>query len=230
MNEKLIELLAKHEEEYHKNKEEYYYEVRSQDRTEKWPHGYTNVQRAARMIFLNKTCYNGLYRVNSRGEFNTPIGRYTNPLINDEDNIRAIHNYFNEEGNEIVILDRSYEFAMDRAEAGDIIYLDPPYDYEDDDGFTQYTIDGFSFEDFKKLKKKCDEVIDKGAFVILSNNATDKVLKLFEENPGRYQLFYDETKFKTLRTINSKGNERRTGYEVIIWGFQDGVPFLKQMT
>ena len=176
------------------------------------------------MIFLNKTCYNGLYRVNSKGEFNTPIGRYKNPLICDKDNLREIHRFFNNENNDIEIMNSSYEEAIRKAKDGDIIYVDPPYDYEDDDGFTKYQMAGFTFEDFKKLKKECDEAINKGAYVILSNNATTKVLDLFKEDP-KYKILYEPDTFLTLRCINSKGEGRKTGKEVIIAGFPGNIPF-----
>lgn len=220
----LIEALKKHKDEYFEDKDDHYYTVRAWDREKDWPNNYNDVQRAARMIFLNRTCYNGLYRVNSKGQFNTPIGRYANPTICDEQNIIEIHNYFSNPENDIVIMNESYEFAIRKAKDGDIIYIDPPYDYEDDDGFTKYQMKGFTFEDFENLKKECDAAINKGAFVIISNNATTKVLKLFKEDP-KYKIFYDVNEFKTLRSINCKGTERKTGNEVIIWGMNSNVPF-----
>lgn len=110
--------------------------------------------RAARMIFLNRTCYNGLYRVNSKGQFNTPMGRYHNPLICDETNIKEIYEYLSNPENHIEIMNGSYEDAIKKAKDGDVIYNDPPYDYEDDDNFTKYQMAGFSFADFQKLKEK----------------------------------------------------------------------------
>lgn len=180
--------------------------------------------RAARMIFLNRTCYNGLYRVNSKGQFNTPMGRYRNPLICDETNIKEIHEYLSNPENHIEIMNGSYEDAIKKAKDGDAIYIDPPYDYEDDDGFTKYQMAGFSFADFQKLKEKCDKAVNKGAFVIISNNATTKVMKLFEEDP-KYKIFYDPNCFASLRSINCKGDDRRTGREVIFWGMNNSIPF-----
>ena len=144
----LIEELKKHKLEYFKDKDDHYYSVRAWDREEGWPNNHTDVERAARMIFLNRTCYNGLYRVNSKGQFNTPIGRYNNPTICDEENIKAIHEYFSNSNNSIEIMNESYEYAIRKSKDGDIIYIDPPYDYEDDDGFTKYHMKGFTFEDF----------------------------------------------------------------------------------
>ena len=214
----LIRKLKEHEQRY-KEKEradadEYYYDIRSWDRNPDWPDNYDEIARAARMIFLNRTCYNGLYRVNFKGQFNTPIGRYTNPLICDEVNIREIHDYLKE--NDIKIMCGSYDKVLEQCREGDIIYIDPPYDYEDDDGFTKYQMSGFSFEDFKTLKQHCDDAVDRGSAVVISNNATEKVISLFTEDI-RYKAYYLDN-LKTLRTINCKGGERRTGSEVIIVG------------
>jgi adenine-specific DNA methylase len=162
--------------------------------------------------------------VNNKGQFNTPIGRYANPIICDERNIREIHDYLADKNNKIEILNESYETAIKKAKDGDIIYIDPPYDYQDDDGFTKYQINGFSFDDFVKLKDECDAAINRGAFVIMSNNATAKVLDLFQQDP-RYKIFYDFNEFSTLRSINCKGSERRTGKEVIFWGMDGKIPF-----
>ena len=221
---KLIELLDEHASAYKDDPDGYYYEVRAWDRVDEWPNNHTNVERASRMIFLNRTCYNGLYRVNSKGQFNTPIGRYKNPTICDRENIKEIHDYLSKNESEIEIMNTSYEEVIKVAKDGDVIYIDPPYDYEDDDGFTKYQMSGFSFEDFVKLKSECDKAINNGAFVIISNNATQKVLHLFEQDP-KYKIFYDVNEFPTLRTINCNGAERRTGKEAIFWGMNNNVPF-----
>lgn len=220
----LIKLLQEHDINYKQDPDGYFYEVRSWDRLPNWQRNKTDIERAARMIFLNRTCYNGLYRVNNKGQFNTPIGRYKNPTICDIENIVEIHNYLSSPKNNIQILDGSYEQVLDFAIDNDVVYLDPPYDYEDDDGFTKYQIDGFSFDDLKKMKAECDKIIDRGATAIISNNATEKVLKLFEEDPS-YKIYYDVNKFKTLRNINCKGERRRSGLEVIFWGMNNFVPF-----
>lgn len=221
---KLIEKLKEFSREYHNAPDEFYYHIREWDRVDDWMDAHDDVDRAARMIFLNRTCYNGLYRVNSKGQFNTPMGRYRNPLICDEANIKEIHEYLSNPENHIEIMNGSYEEAIKKAKDGDVIYIDPPYDYEDDDGFTKYQMSGFTFEDFQKLKEKCDKAVDKGAFVIISNNATTKVMKLFEEDP-KYKIFYDPNCFTSLRSINCKGDDRRTGSEVIFWGMNNSIPF-----
>lgn len=203
------------------DRDELYYATRGADRTNEWGR-MTDVQKAARMIFLNRTCYNGLYRVNNQGKFNTPMGRYRNPLICDEENLSEIHNYLS--SNKIHLMNGSYEDCINKAKAGDIVYVDPPYDYEDDDGFTKYQMMGFTFEDFKLLKKVCDRALKRGAYIIISNNATERVLKLFADDPNYKMYTYDLNKFETLRSINCKGEARKTGSEVIFWGIPNLIP------
>ena len=219
----LIKRLKRHQDDYHsKDADEYYYEVRYWDRRDDFE-SRSDVEKAARMIFLNKTCYNGLYRVNSSGQFNTPIGRYKNPPICDESNIKEIHEYLSDPRNDIKILSGDYSDTVKQAKADSIVYVDPPYDYEDDDGFTKYQMAGFTFDDFQKLKSVCDESIDKNSVIIISNNATSRVLNLFEQDP-QYKISYDIKQISTLRTINCKGNLRKTGKEVIIIGEKIVVP------
>lgn len=218
----LIARLKEYEQSYKKDSDEFYYEMRRRDREPEWKF-VTNVERAARMIFLNRTCYNGLYRVNGKGEFNTPIGRYSNPTICDEQTIEEVHDYLSDPENDILILNQSYEKAIEKAKDGDVVYVDPPYDYNDDDGFTKYQMKGFSFADFVMLKECCDKAIDKGAIVIISNNATDKVVDLFSQD-SKYRIYYNLTKISTLRMINCKADSRHTGEEVIIWGMSNSLP------
>lgn len=211
---KLIKSLKEIDKQYRENPDEFYYDKRAEDRNDGWPNDYDRVHRAARMIFLNRTCYNGLYRVNNKGQFNTPIGRYANPLICDEENLCKIHEYLS--SNDIKIFNESYEKVIAMAKENDIIYIDPPYDYEDDDGFTKYQMNGFTFEDFKTLKTHCDRVLERGAYVIISNNATARVVALFDD--PKYKVYYDSNKLNTKRMINSNVNDRNTGKEIIFWG------------
>ena len=105
--EKLIEILTVHQE---NNSKDYFYEIRALDRVEDFSERLSNIERAARTIYLNKTCYNGLYRVNSKGQFNTPFGRYKNPKIVDETVIYAMSSYFN--NNDIKIMNADYKEAL----------------------------------------------------------------------------------------------------------------------
>lgn len=216
----LMKELKKHSDNFKKGNDSYYYEVREWDRLSTFKDR-SNIEKVARTIFLNKTCYNGLYRVNLKGEFNTPVGRYVEPSLYNEANILEISNYLKK--NKVKIRQGTYAKALRDIKDGDIVYLDPPYDYGDDDGFTQYQKEGFTFEDFKEMKKVCDECLDKGANVIISNNNTPPVIKLFESDP-RYVINYGIKKIKTKRYINCKGNMRNTGDEIIIWGSPNTFP------
>ena len=191
-----------------------YYDIRRLDRDKETYDVIPEIQKAARTIFLNKTCYNGLYRVNSKGQFNTPAGKYTNISIYDKKNILSLSKYFKDK---VTMYSVSYEEVLANTGPGDIIYIDPPYDYEDDTGFTGYQKEGFTFSDFEKLKKVCDQCIQRESYVIISNNATERVINLFKKD-AHYQIIYEFRHLNTKRSINSKGDKRSTGKEVIIMG------------
>lgn len=109
----------------HKYEENYFYAIREWDRNENYQDK-TPVQRASRFIYLNKSCFNGLYRVNSQGQFNVPFGKYGNRIIFDENNLLAVNQYL--KINQVVILNLDFQEAVKDAQRGDFIYLDPPYD------------------------------------------------------------------------------------------------------
>lgn len=109
----------------HKNEESYYYDLRSWDRSDTLTKK-SKVESAARIIFLNKTCYNGLFRVNASGQFNVPFGRYENPSILEVDVLKAVSEYLST--NKITILNEDFQLAVKDAQKGDFIYFDPPYD------------------------------------------------------------------------------------------------------
>lgn len=206
--------------------EEFYYEMRQMDRNEGFRF-YPNLEIAARMIFLNKTCYNGLYRVNSSGFFNTPIGKNNIKSLYDRKNILAVSSYLRNDN--VVIMNKSYEEAIRKAGMGDVVYLDPPYDYKEDDGFTKYQKNGFSFEDFLKLKVECDKALERGAYVIISNNYTDKVVKEFTNDKQHNYELYDVMSLATKRSINCKGDLRNNGEEILIWGVPCAFPHIKNI-
>lgn len=166
--------------------------------------------RAARFIYLNKTCYNGLYRVNSQGYFNVPMGKYKNPEIVNEYRINLLNEYLNQHS--VSILNVDFELAVSGAVAGDFIYFDPPYDYEEEDGFTTYSADGFSRKDLNRLKTVCDTLIKKGCTVMVSNNDTAFVNQLFSEET------YTIKHIEANRFINCDGEKRTKAKEVIIYG------------
>lgn len=203
--EELIQVLKEHN---LNHSSEYYYQIRALDRDPDYGK-LSCVLKAARVIYLNRTCYNGLYRVNSKGFFNVPVGRYLHPNIVMEDRIRALHNYFT--SNEIVITNQDFKTAVDAARSGDFVYFDPPYDY-DDSGFTSYYQGGFSHDDTTRLKETCDELLDRGCTVLVSNNETKFISELFGD--PRYRVFH----LNANRSINSKGEKRKTAKEIIIFG------------
>ncbi len=204
----------------------FYYEIRKMDRNTDF-YKNSDIDIATRMIFLNKTCYNGLYRVNSQGHFNTPIGRNKIKSFYDRQNILAISNYLRE--NQIEIMNGSYKLAIQKAGMGDVIYLDPPYDYKENDGFTKYQKNGFSFSDFLELKDECDKALERGAYVIISNNYTEKVVKEFTSDKQHNYEFFDVMSLATKRSINCKSNLRNNGEEILIWGIPCAFPQIKNV-
>lgn len=202
--EELIEELKKHDKE---NSREYYYEIRSLDRDKDKYNQLSNIQRASRIIYLNKTCYNGLFRVNSQGQFNVPYGRYKNPDIVNEVTLRAVSNYFNKAN--ITFKCGDFEEAVKGARKGSFVYLDPPYDpVSDTSSFTGYDINGFDKEEQIRLKNLCDKLNKKGVKFLLSNSATDFILDLYKD--------YNITIVQANRAINSKANKRGKVDEVLV--------------
>lgn len=208
--------------------EKYYKEVRSEDKAIDYPQ-YDDLRIASRMIFLNKTCFNGLYRVNSEGYFNTPMGKNKTKAFYNRQNILSLSKFLKTipENN---IMNGSYKAAMRRASVGDIVYVDPPYDYTESDGFTRYQKEGFTLEDLLELKEECDRVLDAEASVIISNNDTKSVREAFKNDLKHTYSFYYIEKLDTKRIINCKGNLRNTGKEIIIVGIPCSFPQVKDIT
>ena len=204
----IVVLLKEHERLHSK---EYYYSVREWDRQSSFS-SLSAVERAARTIYLNRTCFNGLYRVNRRGHFNVPLGSYKSPQIVRENQIREVSNYLN--SNDICIRCGDFEKAVAEAQAGDVVYFDPPYDYDDDtsEGFVRYTADQFSRETLVRLEALCDYLISKGCHVIVSNNDTPFVNEVF--SPKKY----DYIRIIGRRMINNMSDKRRGVDEVILVG------------
>ena len=190
---RLIEELKKHGEKHNKP---YYLKVRKNGHGEVDP-----VRLAARFIYLNKTCYNGLYRVNKSGQFNVPIGRYTNPKICDEDNVYAASE----------VLEKAtikwHSFEEIEPEKGDLVYCDPPYD----ETFTGYTDQGFDASNQRALRDACIRWRDRGAYVIISNNDTPLIRSLYKN--------FEFVEVQAARSINSKGDGRDKVSELLILGY-----------
>ncbi|MBW9219251.1 DNA adenine methylase [Anoxybacillus ayderensis] len=183
-----------------KNDESFYYEIRALN-----PESLTRVERAARTIYLNRTCYNGLYRVNRKGQFNVPYGKYKNPKICDEENLRATSLLLQN----TVIVEGDYKDVLkDHAKPGDFIFLDPPYlpvgKYSD---FKRYTKEQFYEEDHIELAQEVDRLHELGCYVILTNSNHPLVHELY----GKYNIRV----YKTRRNINSDAS-KRTGEDVMV--------------
>ena len=223
----LMDELDEMKEQYDARGADYYKEVREYDRQRDYCI-FDDYIKAARLIFLNKTCFNGLYRVNSEGFFNTPMGRNKCTSFYDKRNIINISSFLKMLPDEN-IMNGSYKDCMRRAALGDVVYVDPPYDYTENDGFTKYQKEGFSHEDLAELKIECDRCIEAGATIILSNNNTKKVRDIFGNDSEHDYIFYSIEELNTKRMINCKGDNRLNGKEIIIWGLPLKFPMTDEM-
>jgi DNA adenine methylase len=196
--------------EIHKNESEYFYEIRSLDRNLEFKN-LSEVKRASRFIFLNKTCYNGLYRVNNSGEFNSPFGKYKNPNIVNEVTIRAVSKYLN--SNKIEILNTDYKNALEGIKKGSFVYFDPPYEpVSKSSNFTGYVQGGFTIEDQIRLRDECNRLNDNGIKFMLSNSDSPIIKDLYKD----YDIIY----VKAIRSINSNATKRGEINEVIIRNYE----------
>ncbi|MCM3398210.1 DNA adenine methylase [Oceanobacillus profundus] len=204
--EELLQLLQHHKE---NNSKEYFYQVRDEDRDESYKNK-SEIEKAARLIYLNKTCFNGLFRVNSQGQFNVPFGNYKNPQIVNEIVLRAVHNYLNSA--EVEILNQDFQEVLSTAEKGDFIYLDPPYDpVSSTSSFTGYSLDGFNREDQIRLRDTFVELDKRGCKVLLSNSATGFIKEIY----GSYKIEIVSAK----RNINSVASKRGKIDEVLVMNY-----------
>jgi DNA adenine methylase len=186
---------------------DYYYQIRNIDRTEEYK-SWSDVKRASRLIYLNKTCFNGLYRVNSKGEFNTPMGRYKNPKIVDETNLRACSQALQK----TEIITSSFLEVEERINPNDFVYFDPPYaPLTVTSNFTGYSQDGFDREMQVSLRDLCDRLNAKNIQFMVSNSNAPLILDLY----SNYKIEF----VYANRAINSKGNKRGKIIEVIITNY-----------
>ena len=204
--EELLELCNIHQA---NNSKEYYYQLRKQDRQTNYSK-LTNVERAARIIYLNKTCFNGLFRVNSNGQFNVPYGKYKNPTIANSVVINAISSYLNQA--RVDILNGDFEQAVANAKEDAFIYLDPPYHpLSDTSSFTEYSMKGFGEAEQVRLKQLCDRLTDKGCQILASNSAAPFIKNLY--NDSRYEVI----EVQATRAINTVSSKRGKINEVLIY-------------
>lgn len=198
--EELITKLEFHRESHNKD---YYYAIR-----ELSPELLSKVERASRFIYLNKTCFNGLYRVNSKGKFNVPMGSYKNPSIFQENDLKELSKILKN----VRILKMPFEKILDYAKEGDFIYFDPPY-YPLTKGknFTSYTKDNFSEQDQIKLAQVFKELDKKGCKVMLSNSDTEFIKQLYKG----YNIYI----VKATRMINCDATKRGVINEVVVTNY-----------
>jgi DNA adenine methylase len=187
---------------------DFYYTLRAKD-----PWQLSLPERAARMIYLNKTGYNGLYRVNRQGGFNVPFGRYHSPKYLDEDNLAAVSRALQE----IEILCAPLETVLDRARPGDWVYFDPPYaPVSQTANFTAYHAHGFGPQDQARLRDVCLELGKNNVSITLSNSDTEIICTLYG-SPG---FFIDRV--MANRAINSNGGRRGKITELVITNYPAG--------
>lgn len=201
----LIEKLEEHEE---KNNRDWFYHVREWDRKP----GFTDMsdtEKAARILYLNHTCFNGLFRVNSAGQLNVPYGRYKHPNIVNETGIRALHDYLTEADIDM----RAGDFAdcLKDLPQGSFVYLDPPYmPITATSAFTGYTAGGFGQTEQERLRDGCVKLREQGIRFLESNSDCEEIREL-------YKGFTIET-VRAKRSVNSRGDKRGTVEEVLIHG------------
>ncbi|HJW19449.1 MAG TPA: Dam family site-specific DNA-(adenine-N6)-methyltransferase [Candidatus Nitrosotalea sp.] len=197
----LVLSLENHAANYTKNQSSYYYKVREANPK-------NEIDKVSRLIFLNKTCFNGLYRVNSKGKFNVPVGRYVNPNIVNKENLFEVSRVL--QSKDISIKCQDFEDALKGVGHEDFVYLDPPYQpVSTTSSFTSYTDSNFDFSDQERLYAKFKALDKKGVKVLLSNSRSDEIIELFSEfSDGIIEI-------NANRFINSV-SQKRTGHTELL--------------
>lgn len=186
---------------------DYFYDIRGADREKNYAR-WGRVRKASRFIFLNKTCFNGLYRVNSMGHFNVPFGNYKNPRILDEPNLLACSQALQE----VKIAVSPFDKVESEAGPGDLIYFDPPYvPLNITSNFTNYSKEGFDLEMQVKLRDLCVALDEKGVKFMLSNSSAPFVFDLYQQ--------FEMELVNASRSINSVGKRRGKVKEVLVTNY-----------
>ncbi|MCC3437571.1 MAG: DNA adenine methylase [Microcoleus sp. PH2017_03_ELD_O_A] len=206
--EDLIELLLEHASEHSKDNPAYYYSVRSRSYN-------TDTEKAARLIYLNKTCYNGLYRENSKGEFNVPIGRYKNPNICQPELLRSVSSLLEPAQIEVRKFDRILDFATS---SKDFVYFDPPYyPISSTSDFTAYSRENFKQAEQIKLRDVFAELAQRGVKIMLSNSNCDFIDKIYSDAEAfKIAHLPQQIEISASRGINSKSSKRGKVKELLI--------------
>ena len=203
--ESLIEVLSTF-----RNDADFFYAVRDLDRDKEIFPQLSRVERAARIIYLNKTCFNGLYRVNNAGEFNSPFGSYRNPNIVNAPTLRAVNKYLNSA--EIVLTATDYADVLSEIPRNTFVYLDPPYaPVSTTANFTGYTKGGFNQDEQIRLRDCCNELTERKIKFMLSNSDTQLIRDLYEG--------YNIIPVKARRTVNSVASKRGDVDELVIMNY-----------
>lgn len=190
----------------HKNNKEYFLIIRSLD-----VKVLTDIEIASRFIYLNKTCFNGLFRVNKAGNFNVPFANNKNPLVCDEVNLKRVSSALKD----VSIEHRGYKEVLKYAKKGDFVYFDPPYyPISKTASFTAYTNDSFLEKQQLELRDTFIELHKRGCFVMLSNSDTPFICKIYSGIRG-----VRISKVEAGRAINSKGNNRGKITEVLVTNY-----------
>lgn len=204
--EELILCLENHK---NNNSEDYFYRIRALDRFPEYD-GLSNVEKASRLLYLNKTCYNGLFRVNKAGQFNTPYGKYKNPNIVNEVTIRAMSKYLNK--NNIKMLTGDYKEALKNLRKGAFVYFDPPYlPISTSSSFTGYTENGFDIDKQIELRDECKKLSKRGISFLLSNSYSPDILELYSDS-----TLFEIHIVQATRNVNSISDKRGEINEVLI--------------
>lgn len=183
------------------NDEVTFYKIRSMEPKDE-------VSRAARMLYLNRTCFNGLFRVNSRGKFNTPFGRYNNPQICNEENLESVHDALKN----VEIFNKDFTAVLDVAKKGDFVYFDPPYHpVSKTASFTSYTKNSFTLKDQARLAKTYKELDRRGCKLMLSNSDVKAIKELYKG--FRIELV------QAKRRINCRASGRGVINELVILNY-----------
>lgn len=194
-----------------KNEADYFYAVRDWDRDKDKYSSLSDIKKAARILYLNKTCYNGLFRVNNAGEFNSPFGNYRNPNIMNVPTLRAVSLYLKTANVYLSSLD--YAKVLEGLPNGTFVYLDPPYDpVSDTSSFTGYSKGGFSRDDQIRLRECCDKLNERELKFMISNSATDFI----REQYSAYNIVTVQAK----RTVNSDSRKRGEVDEVVVRNYE----------
>jgi len=205
-SENLVRILAGYQKDYNTSPSKFYYSLR-----DNFDPQATSVQIAARTIALNKTCYNGLYRVNRAGKFNVPIGRYNNPMICDNNNLRNVSMALRNSGAHLYVIDYK-DILLDKTKKNDFVYLDPPYNpVSRTANFTGYTYNRFTEADQKELSELFVELSKRGCKVLLSNSDTHYIRGLYAD-----AYIHQVT---AMRSINSRASKRSGHKELLICNY-----------